>query len=347
MTFFRNLALSFVIIIIFSGYAVAKERVPVFVSIAPQKHFVQQIGKSLVDVQVMVPSGGDPHSYEPKPRQMAALSKARLYFAIGVPFENVWLAKIAAVNPKMKMVHTDHGIDKIPMEAHHHHEDNHAHHDDEETHHDDDQAHHENEHAHRKAEGAHHQDDQDHHEDEHAHRDEDHESHAGDEHSAGKELDPHIWLAPSLVKIQARTIRDALQASDPAHKADYAANYKKFAADIDRLDADLRKVFAGKQGLRFMVFHPSWGYFAKAYKLKQVPIEIEGKDPKPAQLKELIEDARENRVRVVFVQPQFSARSAKLVAREIGGQVVFVDPLAEDWMDNLRKVADKFKMALR
>ena len=262
---------------------------------------------------------------------MAALSKARLYFAIGVPFEDVWLAKIAAVNPKMKIVHTDHGIDKIPMEAHHHHEDEHAHHDDEKAHHDD-QDHHEDEHAHREAEKAHHHDDRDHHEDKHA------------EHT---ELDPHIWLAPPLVKIQARTIRDALKASDPAHKADYTANYRKFAADIDRLDSDLRKVFAGKEGLRFMVFHPSWGYFAKAYKLKQVSIEIEGKDPKPAQLKELIEDARENGIRVVFVQPQFSARSAKLVAREIGGQVVFVDPLAEDWMDNLRKVADKFKMAVR
>lgn len=326
MTFFKNLAFSFVIITIFSNYAVASERTPVFVSIAPQKYFVQQIGKNLVDIQVMVPSGGDPHSYEPKPRQMAALSKTHLYFAIGVPFENVWLAKIAAVNPNTKIVHTDHGIDKIPMEAHHHHEDEHAHHDDAKAHHDDDQAPHK---------------------DEHAHRDEDHESHAEDEHADGIERDPHIWLAPSLVKIQARTIRDALQASDPAHKADYAANYTKFAADIDRLDSDLRKVFAGKQGLRFMVFHPSWGYFAKAYKLKQVPIEIEGKDPKPAQLKELIEDARENRIRVVFVQPQFSARSAKLVAREIGGQVVFIDPLAEEWMDNLRKVADKFKMALR
>jgi zinc transport system substrate-binding protein len=81
--------------------------------------------------------------------------------------------------------------------------------------------------------------------------------------------------------------------------------------------------------------------------LKQVPIEIEGKEPKPAQLKELIQHARKKRIKVVFVQPQFSTKSAKLVAREIGGQVAFADPLAEDWIANLRQVADKFQSALK
>lgn len=304
MSPFKNTALLFVIILILPGYALAGKRIPVFVSIAPQKYFVQQIGKDLVNVHVMVQPGASPHIYEPKPRQMAALSTTRLYFTIGVPFEDVWLKKITGANPELKIVHTDHGIEKIPMAAHHHHEEELAHHDDEAGHHDDEH-------------------------DEHASR------------------DPHIWLSPALVKIQARAIRDALQASDPAHRADYAANYAKFTADIDRLDSDLRKIFAGKQGLRFMVFHPSWGYFAKDYHLKQVPIEIEGKNPKPAQLKELIEHAREDGIRIVFVQPQFSIQSAKLIAREIGGQVAYADPLAQDWLANLRSVAEKFKLAVK
>jgi zinc transport system substrate-binding protein len=95
------------------------------------------------------------------------------------------------------------------------------------------------------------------------------------------------------------------------------------------------------------VFHPAWGYFAHAYGLTQVPVEIEGKEPKPAQLKALIQHAREEGIKVIFVQPQFSSKSAKLVAREIGGEVAFVDPLAEDWSANLREVADKFRAALR
>jgi zinc transport system substrate-binding protein len=96
-----------------------------------------------------------------------------------------------------------------------------------------------------------------------------------------------------------------------------------------------------------MVFHPSWGYFARSYGLQQVPVEIEGKDPKPAQLKALIEHAKKKHINIIFAQPQFSSRSAKLVAKEIGGQVIFADPLASDWSGNLREVAQKFKAALR
>ena len=291
-----------IIFLVFSVAGAAAERVPVFVSIRPQKFFMQQIGRDLVAVQVMVQPGASPATYEPKPRQMAALAKAKAYFAIGVPFENTWLPKIAATNPKMRVVHTDYGIKKIPMAARYHHDDAGEHH----TAGDPDENHH--------GQGG---------------------------------LDPHIWLAPPLVKLQTRTILAALQEIDPAHKSIYAANARQFTAEIDRLDVELKKTFSGRQGLRFMVFHPSWGYFARAYGLEQVPIEIEGKAPKPAQLKKLIEQARNSRIKVVFVQPQFSTRSAALVAREIGGQVAFADPLAMDWMANLRNVAGKFKLALK
>jgi len=246
---------------------------------------------------------------------MADLSKAKIYFAIGVPFENTWLEKIAAANPNMRVVHTEHGIEKLAMAAHHHDDG-------------DEEEHHKSEHDHEK--GEHH---------EASEHEKDNHEHAG--------LDPHIWLSPPLVKTQARNILAALQEADPAHRSVYEANFKAFSARIDQLDADLKKTFAGKRELQFMVFHPAWGYFAHAYGLKQVPIEIEGKDPKPAQLKELIKHAREKEIKVIFVQPQFSTSSAELVAREIDGQVVFANPLAPDWLENLRKVADKFKMALK
>jgi zinc transport system substrate-binding protein len=304
----------------FLGDAFANDKLPVFVSIVPQKYFVQQIGKDLVDAQVMVRPGASPAAYEPKPKQMADLSKTKTYFAIGVPFENAWLSKIAAANPNMRVIHTDHGIEKLTMEAHHH-QDGHA----------------EEQHEGEQPEADHDQEKGEHHGE--AEHDKDHHEHAG--------LDPHIWLSPPLVKIQARTILAALQEVDPVHRSVYEANFKAFSAQIDQLDADLKKTFAGKTGLQFMVFHPAWGYFAHAYGLKQVPIEVEGKEPKPAQLKELIQHARKNGIKVVFVQPQFSSQSAEVVAREIGGQVAFVDPLAEDWMANLRQVADKFEAALK
>ncbi|WP_373500805.1 metal ABC transporter solute-binding protein, Zn/Mn family [Desulfococcus sp.] len=290
-------------IVIFSSCFIqtgfAADPVPVFVSILPQKYFVQQIGKDLVDVQVMVQPGASPHAYEPKPRQMADIAIARAYFAIGVSFETAWLNKISAANPGMKIVHTDDGIDKIAMAAHH-------------------------------GEGEHPED---------RHPPEDHHDHGG--------VDPHIWLSPPLVKLQARAILAGLREIDPSHGGVYEANCRQFMADIDSLDARLKNLFSDQQGLRFMVFHPAWGYFARAYGLTQLAVEIEGKEPKPAQLMALIKNAKENNIRVIFVQPQFSAKSAGLVAREIGGQVVRADPLAEDWTANLLDVADKFKAALR
>ena len=308
------------IICVLPTICLAAGKLPVFVSIVPQQYFVQQIGKNLVDIQVMVQPGASPATYEPKPQQMADLSKAKIYFAIGVPFENAWLGKIADSNPNMRAIHTDRGTEKLAMKAHHHHDDQ------AEEHH----------------EGEHHEANHDHEKSEHhgkAADDEDHHERAG--------LDPHIWLSPPLVKIQARTILAALQESDPAHGSVYEANFKEFTARIDQLDTDLKNTFAGKKGLQFMVFQPAWGYFAHAYGLKQVPIEIEGKDPKPAQLKELVQHARENGIKVVFVQPQFSTKSAELIAREINGQVVFANPLAEEWMTNLRQVAEKFRAALK
>jgi zinc transport system substrate-binding protein len=268
----------------------AADKIPVFVSIAPQKYFVDRIGNDLVSVQVMVQPGANPATYEPKPRQMADLTKAKIYFAIGVPFEDIWLDRIAAANPGMKVVHTDMDIVKRPMAGLHHHDE----------------------------EGVH---------------------HGG--------LDPHIWLSPPLVKIQARTILSALSALDPVHQGVYEANYHRFIADIDGLDGRLRKMFADRQGLGFIVFHPAWGYFAHAYGIRQVPIEIEGKAPKPAQLQKLIARARRTGIKVIFVQPQFSAKSARLIAREIGGRVAFADPLAEEWMANLSAVADEFNAALK
>ena len=293
-----------VFIIILTGQSVfAASQVTVFVSINPQKYFVQQIGKDLVDIRVMVAAGASPATYEPRPQQMADLNTARVYFAIGVAFENAWLDKISAVNPGMKVVHTDNGIRKIPMAVHHH----------------PDQA----------------------------GRDYREENHYDADGGGGSGLDPHIWLSPPLVKIQARAILTALQDIDPGHQDSYTANYHQFIERIDELDADLKQTFAGQQDLQFMVFHPAWGYFGRAYGLQQVPIEIEGKSPKPARLKALIEHAREKGIKVIFVQPQFSSKSAELVAREIGGQVAYADPLAEDWLANLTAVAHRFKAALK
>ncbi|MFH2061306.1 MAG: zinc ABC transporter substrate-binding protein [Pseudomonadota bacterium] len=286
----------FLIVFFISTPVLAAEKHIVFVSIEPQKYFVQEIGKDLIEVMVMVQPGANPATYEPRASQMAALSKARLYFSIGVPFENTWLKKISAANPDITMIHTDQGIQKIPMATF-------------------------NENADGSLKG---------------HEDHGHEG-----------LDPHIWLSPELVKVQAKIILKALKELDPLHQAVYEKNFHNFITRIEKLDENLHYLFKTKKGLRFMVFHPSWGYFANAYGLEQIPIEIEGKNPKPAQLNKLIRYARNNNINIIFVQPQFSTKSAKLIAQEIKGHIVFADPLSGDWMINMWNVAQKFMEALK
>ena len=264
--------------------ATTAAEIKAFASILPQQYFIEKIGSSHVDVEIMVEPGASPATYEPRPRQMTALRSTDVYFAIGVPFEKVWLTKIAGTNKNMRIVHTDAGIEKRLMEPHHHDDSGHA-----------------------------------------------------------ASPDPHIWLSPALVKIQARHIRDALIALDPANRRDYQSGYENLVTEISKLDTRIRQLFAADITRRFMVLHPSWGYFAADYGLEQIPVEVEGKEPKPAQLGELISLARQQGIKVIFAQPQFSTRSADVIARGIDGKVVLADPLAADWAANLWQTALMFK----
>ena len=278
--------------------ALAGDRLPVTVSIPPQKYFVQKIGGDRVDISVMVLPGANPATYEPKPQQMVSLTKSKIYFAIGVPFETHWLKKFKGFSPQMTIVSTQSGIEKIPMKAH----------------------------LHDKDEGA--------------------ENGKTAVHAGIK--DPHIWLAPPLVMLQARNILEGLLKVDPEHGKRYEANYERFIRELVDLDLKLIGRFKGAaQGTRFMVYHPAWGYFAWAYGLEQIPTEMEGKNPTPKELQELIGMAKKDGIRVIFVQPQFSTKSADTIARAIGGKVMAADPLAGNWAENLEKVAAAFETVLK
>lgn len=160
-----------------------------------------------------------------------------------------------------------------------------------------------------------------------------------DEH--GEADDPHIWLDPRLLKIQARTICKALAAADPDHAEEFERNLAAFLADLERLDARIAERLAPYKGRTFFVFHPAFGYFADAYGLEQVAVETGGRDPSARQLVSLVERAKATQARCVFVQKQFAAASAKALADAIGGQVATLDPLASDLLENLEAMAER------
>jgi zinc transport system substrate-binding protein len=172
-----------------------------------------------------------------------------------------------------------------------------------------------------------------------SHEEEDHAGHHHDTHMHQGE-DPHIWTAPTNVKIIAQNIYHALIHEDPENGAYYKRNLDIFLASIDETHRQIMHILTSlKDGEAFMVFHPSWGYFAKAYNLKQIAVEIEGKEPKPKELIHLLKEAKQEKVKAIFTQPEFSDTTAKIIAKELQIPVVKVSPLAADWSENLINIS--------
>ncbi len=158
--------------------------------------------------------------------------------------------------------------------------------------------------------------------------------------------DPHIWLAPTMVERQARIICKALEKQDPSGKEFYEENLLDFKQKLSRLDNKIRNYLKNVKRKTFLVYHPCWGYFAKEFGLSQVALEREGKAPGAATLVRIIKMAHDKGIRCVFAQPQFDTRSARIVASQIHGRLVLIDPLAEDWDRNLLRVAEKIAHCL-
>jgi zinc transport system substrate-binding protein len=263
------------------------EPIPVFVSIVPQKYFVERIGGDQVSVEVMVKPGESPATFNPNPKKMSLLSQAKLYFSIGVPFERIWLGRIQSMQP---------GLQFVPL-------------------HDSSHERLETDHGH------------------------DHHSHASH--------DPHIWTSPAKVKIMAQKIKDAMTRTQPQKEKYFHDNLQAFLRDLDKLDGEIRAIIAGSTHRRFMVFHPAWSYFASDYGLEQVSIQEGGKEPGPRALQAIIEKGKKLGIKVIFVQKQFSLSIANKIARVMGATVREMDPLAEDYIENMRRTAKAISGALQ
>ncbi|MFT4547608.1 MAG: zinc transport system substrate-binding protein [Verrucomicrobiales bacterium] len=171
----------------------------------------------------------------------------------------------------------------------------------------------------------------------------------GDDHAHDHdhgENDPHIWLAPEKIKAQAETIAATLKRIAPEHSAEFDKNLATFVETLDQLDRSISDQMEPFLGETFFVYHAAFGYFANAYGLYQEPVETGGQSPTPKALTKFIDHAKEEGAKVIFVQPQFDQRNAETVAKEIGGKVVPLDPLAEDVLGNLKIIADSISTAL-
>ncbi len=283
-------------------------RIQVLVSILPQKQFVEAVGGPAVQVHVLIPAGASPATYEPKSSDLIRVERADVFFRIGhVGFERTHLSKMCALNPEMKVVDTSQKVQLRYFS--------------------DTEAH-----SHDQGEDSHSFE----------------ESGVQEtEHKGPGEVDPHIWLSPPAVKQMVASIAEALAEIKPEQAGEFQANALAYSAQLDTLHAGLSALLSSLDSRTILVFHPAWGYLADTYGLRQVAIEQSGKDPTIEQLRHVIETAKEFDIKVIFIQQQFSRELAFSVAQEIGGSVVALDPLAEDYLENMRLIGQTLMQNLK
>jgi zinc transport system substrate-binding protein len=159
--------------------------------------------------------------------------------------------------------------------------------------------------------------------------------HEGDHDNA---VDPHYWVSPKCALRMALEVKDFLCELNPSENLKYETNYKALVSDIKELDNLAEELFSNISDNSFMIFHPNLGYFARDYGLEQITVENEGKEPSPAEMKNLIDRGRSERLKTVFVQREYDTRNAATIAEAIGAQVVIIDPLSEDWLKSTKDI---------
>ncbi len=165
------------------------------------------------------------------------------------------------------------------------------------------------------------------------------EGHKGRHHHGADEADPHFWIDPSLFAAHAHIITRALCDVAPESCRFFEANFETLKTDLDEVDIRIASILKPFEGRTILVYHPAYSYFARRYGLATAVVEVEGKEPEARALVALIEGARKEDLKTVFVQPQFSSRRAETLASSINGRVVALDPLALDYIVNLEAIA--------
>ncbi|MFH1812348.1 MAG: zinc ABC transporter substrate-binding protein [Pseudomonadota bacterium] len=246
-------------------------------SIAPLAFVVERLAANQVEIAVLLPPGGSPHSFEPSLPQAQAMARAALRLRVGhphLPFESAVFDRLAVDNPG--------AVDLRCIDA-----------------------------------------------------------------VEGDDEDPHVWLLPTSMQTCAARLLPQLQRLLPARVSELALSFETLSQDLEALDVELREELSPLPRKRFYVYHPAWSHLARFYGLTEVAIERDGKEPDPRYLSQVITQARADGARSLFVQPQFPRHSVELVAESLGAQVVVLDPMARDWMANLRRVSAALQQELQ
>lgn len=306
------------------------KKIQISVSIAPLATFVREICAKNCAVNILIPKGANEHNFDFKPSAMKSLENSVIYFGVGLEFERVLAEKFSDINANLRLV--DLGENLRNLENFHSHEN-----------HKNPKNLKENSHKNSNSKNV------NSHENSHANLSKNSHQNPSPKNSnlSPNSKDPHIWLDPVLVKIQAEIIAKNLSEISPQNEAFFKENLKKFQAKLDSLNAEIYAILKTLKQRKFIIYHPSLAYFAVRFDLEQIAVEIDGKEPKIKDLRALIDTAKRENIRTIFVQNGFSKSAAKSLKDTLQANIAEIDILSEDYFNELLKIAHNLNPAVQ
>ena len=271
----------------------------VTVTIEPQRYFAEKIAGDKFKINCVVPAGQSPETYDPTPQQMIQVGKSMAYLRIGPIGFEQAWMDKIRENNPKLEVFDTSEGMKLLTDTE---DDSHA----------------------------------------HDHAGHDHDAHAGEDghhHHLPGGVDPHIWSSVTGAKVVAWNTLNAFIALDPDNTEYFWKNYNELVDEIDKTETEIKQLLDPLTDRTFIIYHPALTYFANEFNLTQLCIEMDGKEPSPALLKMLVETARANNARVVFIQQEFDQKNAELIAKETGCKLTVINPLAYDWSKEMIHIA--------
>lgn len=310
-------------------------KLKVEVSFYPMYEFTKNVAGDLANVHTLVPTGMEPHDWEPTPQDIASIEKADVLVYNGAGMES-WIDQVTGSlsNAKLIQVEASHGIDLLEGSEEEEHDHEHA--DTTDTH----------DHADEATTEEH----------DHDHDAEAEEVHTHDHDHGG--LDPHVWLSPALAVKEVRNIEAGLAQAAPEHAEQFKQNADAYVAKLEALDQDFKAAVADGKRKDFITQHAAFGYLAKEYGLQQVPIAglSPEQEPSAAQMASVIDFAKEHQVKTIFFETLVSSKVSETIANEVGAKTAVLNPIeglteeeiaaGMDYIGVMRQNLEALKLAL-
>ncbi len=281
-----------------------QDKLNVYTSFYVMNDFAEKIGGDKINITNLVPAGTEPHDWEPTAKDIVKLQQADVFIYNGAGMET-YIDKILASIENENLVVIEASKGIELQEIEENNTDNNNHEDEN-------------------------------------HEDENHE----DDNNHYHDIDPHVWLNPLMAKVEIKNISDGLAKADEDNAKYYQDNYEKYALEFDKLDKEFREELKGFENRSIVVTHKAYGYLCKEYSLNQISIEGLNADAEPTPLKmaEITRFAKENNIKVIFIESLVSPKLADTIAREIGAKTMILNPLGGLKQEEIEAGKDYFSI---